>query len=66
MKRLGKQRTRIVKRKAQKIYEEVPEDFSEDFEENREELKGLELPVTKVNRNIMAGYLTDLAKEEVL
>lgn len=66
MKKLGKQRTRIVKRRAQKIYEKIPETFTTEFQENKEKLKELDLPLTKVNRNIIAGYLTDLSQEEVL
>lgn len=66
MKKLGKQRTRVVKRRAQKIYEKLPEAFTTEFQNNKEKLKGLDLPLTKVNRNIIAGYLTDLAEEKVL
>jgi len=60
---MGKQRTRVMKRQAQRIYEKAPEEFSEDFQKNKEKLKEFELPLSKVNRNIMAGYLTNLIRE---
>lgn len=61
---MGKQRTRIVKRKARKIYDKIPAKFTMDFQENKEILKELDLPVTKVNRNIMAGYIIQLVEKE--
>jgi len=60
---MGKQRTRVLKRQAKKIYEKLPNEFSEDFQENKETLKEYDLPISKVNRNIMAGYLTTLVEE---
>ncbi len=32
---MGKQRTRVMKRQAQRIYEKAPEEFSEDFQKNK-------------------------------
>ncbi len=60
---MGQQRTRVVKRQAKKIYEKIPEEFSTDFQENKEKLKELDLPISKVNRNIIAGYIIKLVEE---
>lgn len=56
---MGKQRTRIVKRKASRIYESISKEFTEDFQENKEKLKKFNLPLSKVDRNVMAGYITN-------
>ncbi len=61
---MGKQRTRIVKRKAEKVFEKRKDGFTEDFKKNKEVLKGMDLPLSKVDRNIMAGYLTSLVAKE--
>lgn len=63
MKKLGKQRTRIVKRKAEKVFRSNPEGFTEEFKKNKEKLKDMNLPLTKVDRNIIAGYLTTLVEK---
>lgn len=60
---MGKQRTRIVKRKAEKIFNRKPEEFTEDFKKNKEKLKEMNLPLTKVDRNIIAGYMTTLVEK---
>ncbi|MFW5902726.1 MAG: 30S ribosomal protein S17e [archaeon] len=61
---MGKQRTRVIKKQAQRIYYKVPDEFSTDFKKNKEALKKFELPLSKVNRNVMAGYLTNLVREK--
>ena len=58
---MGKIKTRLVKRTAERLLKEGV-NFKQDFKENKKVL-GKEMPSKKV-RNQIAGYLVRLKKEE--
>ena len=58
---MGKQRSKILYRKAQELYDLYPEKFTNDFEENKKVLKEMEVFPNKVSRNIAAGILVKVA-----
>lgn len=43
-----------------------PEKFSKDFENNKKVLDGMKILHTKIDRNIIAGYMVKLAQEKIL
>ncbi len=59
---MGRIKSTVIKRTAEKLVEEKPEIFSEDFEENKERIRG-KLP-SKRMRNMIAGYITRLKKRK--
>ena len=61
---MGKQRSKILRRKAEELFEMYPEKFSDDFEKNKKELEELKIFPTKISRNIVAGILVKLASAE--
>lgn len=62
---MGKQTTRILKGKAEKLYAMYPTDFTEDFEKNKLALNSTGLfEYSKTDRNVVAGYLARLVKKE--
>ncbi|MBS3060032.1 MAG: 30S ribosomal protein S17e [DPANN group archaeon] len=63
---MGKQRSKILRRKTEELYKMFPQDFSTDFEKNKDSLNKLRIFQSKISRNISAGYLVKLAGEEVL
>ena len=67
MNSLGKQRTKILSRKAKELYEKMPERFSKDFDQNKRALDELGVSAgSTVNRNIMAGFIVRLADKPEL
>lgn len=66
VKNLGKQRSKVLRRKAREIYETFPDRFSTDVEENKKALEELQIFTSKTERNIVAGILIKLAKPKEL
>ena len=61
---MGKQTTRILKNKAEKLIEFYPDKLSTDFEKNKEFLNTLGLfKYSKQDRNLIAGYITKATKK---
>ncbi len=55
---LGKAIVKGLKTKADFLLKAIPEKFSEDFEKNKSVFVELGIPFTKLNRNLLAGYIT--------
>ena len=61
---MGKQTTRILKNKGEKLIDIYPDKFSIDFEKNKEFLNSLgPFKYSKHDRNIVAGYIARAAKK---
>lgn len=61
---MGKQTTRILKNKAEKLIEIYPGKFGTEFEKNKEFLNTLGLfKYSKHDRNLIAGYIARAAKK---
>jgi len=62
---LGKAVPKQLKFRAEVLLENHKAGFSLDFKKNRDYLVSLDLPLSKTNRNIVAGYITRMfsAKE---
>jgi len=59
---MGRIRTTLVKRTGQRLYKLYPDKFKTGFEENKKSLnETTEIPSKKL-RNLIAGYITKLAK----
>ena len=59
---MGKSVPRGIKSRAEYLTSNYPEQFSENFTKNKETLSKLELPFSKVTRNILAGFIGRLVK----
>lgn len=57
---------KILRKKAKELFELYPDKFSNDFEHNKQVLKEMDIFPTKTPRNIVAGLIVKLAKEEKL
>ncbi len=56
---MGKQSTRVLKRKAKQLLDLFPDKFTDDFEHNKNVLKELHIfDYSKKDRNIVAGIIT--------
>lgn len=55
-----------MRRKAEEIYKMFPDKFSKDYEKNKKELNAMKIFHTKIDRNIIAGYIVKLAQEKIL
>ncbi|MEM0360160.1 MAG: 30S ribosomal protein S17e [Candidatus Diapherotrites archaeon] len=55
---MGKAVPRIIKQRCLKLLEAYPESFSKDFAKNKAFLKGLGLPFSRTDINLMAGFIT--------
>ena len=61
---MGRIRTTFVKRTGQNLLKENPGLFKADFEHNKKlVVERLEIPSKKL-RNVIAGYITQLAKRQ--
>ncbi|MEK6936623.1 MAG: 30S ribosomal protein S17e [Nanoarchaeota archaeon] len=63
---MGRIKTSMIKNLTKKIYLNNKPLFKEDFESNKLILNGLIKTESKKLRNIIAGYLTRLVKQEKL
>lgn len=59
---MGKQRSKVLRRKAEEIFKMLPEKFSPDFGKNKLALQELNLFSSKTDRDIVAGVITNLSK----
>ena len=61
---MGRIKTKLIKRTGNQIVAENPEKFSKDFEANKKEISEIaDIPSKKI-RNVLAGYVTRLAKKQ--
>ena len=63
---MGKQRSKVLANKIKDLYNAYPDKFSEKFDDNKKALDELDLFQSKLQRNMAAGYLVRLAKQEVI
>lgn len=63
---MGKQRSKVLRRKAQEIYKMFPDKFSTEYEKNKKALNEMKIFQNKIDRNIVAGVIVKLAEEKVL
>jgi len=61
---MGKIKSLLIKKIAEKILAEHKEKFTEDFEKNKEIVKSIVAIKSKKLRNILAGYITSLIKKK--
>lgn len=61
---MGKAMSNKIKAKAKIIIQEFKEDLYVDFRKNKEFLKKMNLPLSKLTINLMAGYITRTLKKE--
>ncbi len=55
---LGKAVPKNIKIRAEKLLKEFPDKFTADFEKNKQIIDELELPFSKIDRNLVAGFIT--------
>ena len=60
---MGRIKTTLIKRTANKLFNENKNLFKSDFEENKKIVETLIEVQSKKIRNIIAGYLTRLARQ---
>lgn len=61
---MGRIRTTLVKRTSKKLHEQNKGRFTADFSENKKVLGSVADIKTKRLRNLIAGYITRLAKKK--
>jgi ribosomal protein S17E len=61
---LGKSVLKGLKYRSEVLFEELPERFGNNFEKNKSSLNTLSLGLSKDSRNVVAGYVTRLAKRK--
>lgn len=61
---MGNIKTTFVKRIGRKLFENNREKFTEDYSKNKEVVKELIDIKSKKLRNIIAGYITNLKRQE--
>ncbi|MBI2508260.1 30S ribosomal protein S17e [Candidatus Woesearchaeota archaeon] len=61
---MGRIKTQLVKRAALKFMHQHPNTFKKDFSENKVLLMGVSEIYSKKLRNIIAGYLTRLVRQQ--
>ncbi len=59
---MGRIKTKLVKRTGKKLFHAYPDKFKSNFEENKRILPELVELNSKKLRNVIAGYLTRLVK----
>lgn len=62
---MGRIKTTLIKRTANKLFREDPSRFKKNFEENKLIVDESVHTESKKFRNILAGYLTRLAKKQI-
>jgi len=61
---MGRIKTKLIKRITLNLFRDHKEEFKQDFDENKEIVtKFADIPSKKI-RNIIAGYVTRLVKQE--
>ncbi|PIU21610.1 MAG: 30S ribosomal protein S17e [Candidatus Diapherotrites archaeon CG08_land_8_20_14_0_20_34_12] len=61
---MGKAISKAIKAKAENLLELIGDRFSADFDKNKKVLQQLEMPYSKEERNVIAGYITRLKNQE--
>lgn len=61
---MGRIKTSFVKHVAKDLVEKYPEKFSTDYSKNKKELSEVMIFESKRMRNIVAGYLSVLKKQQ--
>lgn len=61
---MGRIKTTVVKRAAIDLHSQHKEKFSKDFQKNKKVVDGLADVPSKKFRNIIAGYVTRLKKQQ--
>lgn len=62
---MGRIKTSFIKHAAKDLVEKYPDKFSTDFDKNKEIMGNMVSIKSKKMRNIMAGYITTLKKQEI-
>jgi small subunit ribosomal protein S17e len=62
--KMGRIKTTMIKNIGEKLYKEHKDEFTTDFEKNKEIVKKYVGIPSKKLRNIVAGYITRLKKQE--
>lgn len=60
---MGRIKTKLVKRISSELYSENPEKFKDSFDENKKVADTLADIPSKKLRNVIAGYITRLVKQ---
>ena len=60
---MGRIKTTAIKRVTLKLFKDSPDKFKKTFEENKKVTEELVFVKSKKLRNIIAGYMTRLAKQ---
>ncbi len=61
---MGRIKTTLIKRKTKQLYKLHGEHFTTDFEQNKQKVRQYAIVGSKKLRNILAGYMTRLKKQE--
>ncbi len=61
---MGRIKTTLVKRISEKLFNEYSDRFTTDFEQNKKVVMDLLDVSSKKMRNVIAGYITRLKKNE--
>ncbi|MBL7101046.1 MAG: 30S ribosomal protein S17e [Nanoarchaeota archaeon] len=63
---MGRIKTTLIKRTANTLIKKYPDKFTENFQENKKIVEELVEIQSKKLRNILAGYLARITKQEKL
>lgn len=61
---MGKAVPKGIKSKANTLVKLYKDKFSADFEKNKKFIDSLSLPLPKLTRNLLAGFITKIYKKE--
>ncbi|MBN2067290.1 MAG: 30S ribosomal protein S17e [Candidatus Diapherotrites archaeon] len=61
---MGKAVPRNIKMRAETLLQSFPERFGSGFDENKRVIDMLELPLSKFDRNMIAGFITRKINEK--
>ena len=62
---MGKAVPKGIKSKANTLVKLYKDKFSIDFEKNKKFIDSLSLPLPKLTRNLLAGFITKMYKKEI-
>ena len=62
--KMGRIKTKMIKRVTTEVFEKHKDLFSEDFEQNKQKVSEVAEIGSKKLRNVIAGYVTRLAKNK--
>ena len=63
---MGKAIPRLVKQRARELLKKFPDSFKNDFDANKKILAELNLPFSKRELNLIAGYIARIKKKELV